>query len=409
MIKSSKHRIDRITNRVKLDSLSSMFESYKNDLLIYINYIIDGYLPLRINLSSKELPIETIKHSRYRQLIYKQASEIIRSQIKKANNKRYYHYKKVYKYFIDKHPNSKFVKVKYKELNLKDIYKTKYFTVPNLNNLSINLDERFFDITEGNSFDNFVRIKLPFFNDKGTRALQIRIPLKQHKHSNKLKLNGFKLRNNIQLKKINNQYYINLIWEKVVPLRTEGNSIGIDIGYKKLIAVSTGEILGEEMKDIYIKLSNKQRGSRNYEQQLQHKQNSINYYVNQLELNDIKTVIIEDLKNVKHKSKFSRKFNNKLQYWTYNQVLNKITTKCEENGVKAVKVSPAYTSQTCSCCGVIDKKSRKGEIFKCTSCGYEIDADINAAINIHSRGMYSSSNKEKVEKSINNNIYQFKT
>jgi len=54
-------------------------------------------------------------------------------------------------------------------------------------------------------------------------------------------------------------------------------------------------------------------------------------------------------------------------------------------------VNPAYTSQTCSNCGELDKSNRKGEIYKCKGCGLEIDADLNAAINILHRGDYNLS------------------
>ena len=57
-----------------------------------------------------------------------------------------------------------------------------------------------------------------------------------------------------------------------------------------------------------------------------------------------------------------------------------------------VKVSPSYTSQTCSACGHIDKNNRNKQLFKCVCCEYENDADVNASINIHNRGIYSSSN-----------------
>jgi hypothetical protein len=36
------------------------------------------------------------------------------------------------------------------------------------------------------------------------------------------------------------------------------------------------------------------------------------------------------------------------------------------------------------------KDNRKGETFHCLNCGYENDADVNASINIHNRGIYSS-------------------
>jgi hypothetical protein len=115
---------------------------------------------------------------------------------------------------VKNHPNSKFSKTKFSDLKLKEILKSKYFTIPNINNISINLDERFFDIKQSNSFDNYVKIILPEFNQKGTRALNVKIPLKHHKHSNSLKDKGYNLKNNIQLKKVDGCYYINLVWEK---------------------------------------------------------------------------------------------------------------------------------------------------------------------------------------------------
>lgn len=57
---------------------------------------------------------------------------------------------------------------------------------------------------------------------------------------------------------------------------------------------------------------------------------------------------------------------------------------------KVVKVNPAYTSQTCSVCGLVDKESRKTQDkFKCTSCGHTENADFNAAKNILKLGASS--------------------
>jgi transposase len=88
----------------------------------------------------------------------------------------------------------------------------------------------------------------------------------------------------------------------------------------------------------------------------------------------------------KLKSKFSKKFNNKLQRWSYLKVLDKLSMLTEEAGINLIKVDPAYTSQTCSKCGSIHKESRNKERFKCIECGYSIDADYNASINILHRG-----------------------
>jgi transposase len=47
------------------------------------------------------------------------------------------------------------------------------------------------------------------------------------------------------------------------------------------------------------------------------------------------------------------------------------------------KVNPAYTSQMCSACGQVDRKSRESQAaFRCTACGYACNADVNAARNI---------------------------
>ena len=412
MIKSSKHNISNITNQAKLDSLDNLFIDYKHDLNIYIGYIIKGTLPLKNNLSSKLLPQKNIKHSRYKQIIYKHASEIIRSQIKRAKQKRFNKYKKIYKYYITNHPNSKFTLKKFKELNLNNIIYTKYFTLPNIQNLSINLDERVFNIKEGNYYDNFVKIILPYFNDKGTKALKINIPLKQHKHSNKLFNQGYNLRNNIQIKNIKGKYYITLIWEKEDTIkRTKGSSMGIDLGVNKLMVTSDGQFIGTEMKELYKKIVSKNRGSNSYKRTLEERTNLINYYIKQLNLDGIKTLYIEDLKNVKYKSSFEEKikknkvkftkkqqgeFNDINAYWIYPHVMDRLNEICEANGISLVKVSPAYTSQTCPICDTVDGESRKGEIFECVSCKYKNDADYNASINIYNKGAYSPFDKENI-------------
>ena len=117
-----------------------------------------------------------------------------------------------------------------------------------------------------------------------------------------------------------------------------------------------------------------------------YRDNEINRICNQLPLNDVKDLIIEDLKSVKTGKKY---FSNKIQRWSYIKTITKLNNICDEYGINMVKVSPSYTSQTCSACGQIEKDNRKGETFHCLNCGYENDADVNASINIHNRGIYS--------------------
>jgi putative transposase len=47
------------------------------------------------------------------------------------------------------------------------------------------------------------------------------------------------------------------------------------------------------------------------------------------------------------------------------------------------KVNPAFTSQRCSACGHVDRKSRESQAsFQCTACSFACHADVNAAKNI---------------------------
>lgn len=64
--------------------------------------------------------------------------------------------------------------------------------------------------------------------------------------------------------------------------------------------------------------------------------------------------------------------------------------KFEERGGYLLNVDPAYTSQTCSECGAVDRESRESQaVFLCRHCGFRANADHNAAINILRRNTAS--------------------
>ncbi|MCJ0093368.1 transposase [Clostridioides difficile] len=72
-----------------------------------------------------------------------------------------------------------------------------------------------------------------------------------------------------------------------------------------------------------------------------------------------------------------------LRNWSYFELQKMIEYKAEREGITVRYVNPAYTSQKCSRCGEIDKENRQTQAnFKCTKCGFELNADHNAAINI---------------------------
>lgn len=94
-------------------------------------------------------------------------------------------------------------------------------------------------------------------------------------------------------------------------------------------------------------------------------------------------------KSVKAKSGLNREILNMSLY----SVKMQLEYKCIRYGSQLVLVNPAYTSQTCSCCGHVDKENRKTQAkFECVSCGYKDNADKNAAKNILNRGLSLSTN-----------------
>ncbi|HDO9659894.1 TPA: transposase [Clostridioides difficile] len=72
-----------------------------------------------------------------------------------------------------------------------------------------------------------------------------------------------------------------------------------------------------------------------------------------------------------------------LRNWSYYELQEMIKYKGERVGIKVKYVNPAYTSQTCSECGHVDKENRETQAkFKCLECRFEANADYNAARNI---------------------------
>jgi transposase len=61
-----------------------------------------------------------------------------------------------------------------------------------------------------------------------------------------------------------------------------------------------------------------------------------------------------------------------------------LVRRLDEKAVGRVqKISPAFTSQRCSACGYVDRKSRESQAnFRCTACDFACNADVNAAKNI---------------------------
>jgi transposase len=64
-------------------------------------------------------------------------------------------------------------------------------------------------------------------------------------------------------------------------------------------------------------------------------------------------------------------------------------------GKQVIAVDPKNTSQQCSECGEIVKKTLAERWHKCPKCGLELDRDHNASINIMNRGLSVSDRVKK--------------
>lgn len=326
------------SNIGKLSVLDQIFEESKR----VVNLYIDELWKIK-DFSSKfvTFKVETWLSARLQQALGKQALEVVKSQRKKRK--------------------------KHKPIFRKD---------------SITLDSRFIDVQfDNNIFD--IWFKLNCIGNK----ISLNLPGLKHKHYHKYQ--GWKLKKSYRLRKFSKKYFIDIMFEKESPeFKLSGDSIGLDIGYKKLIATSDDKTYDTGLEPVYNKISRKKQGSKTFKRTLKERDNKINESINKLPLRDLKLIVVEDLKNVKHKSKgkIFKKFNNKLQRWSYSKVLNMLSLRCEEHGIYFNKVDPAYTSQTCSSCGFKHRDNRQGEKFLCLECKNALDADYNAAKNILALG-----------------------
>ena len=207
-------------------------------------------------------------------------------------------------------------------------------------------------------------------------------------------------------------------------IRTEGSIVANDIGVINMMAVADSDTkttemvkMPQEMKrkekdeiaELLSKRSKCKKNGRRYQQYTNkiskllgklfcQKQDYIRKVIHEL-LKDCKEVYIEDLdiQDMLRKIKEQVTLPDEKRKYKYGKALRRainnswmgyikawIIIYCKKNGIKCVKVDPAYTSQTCHQCGKCDKNSRNKEKYSCTNkeCGLNYHADHNAAIEI---------------------------
>ena len=178
-----------------------------------------------------------------------------------------------------------------------------------------------------------------------------------------------------------------MFWEKDDPKTSQqGQAVGVDIGINKLLTTSSGDEYGVELRDKLDKLNRRKQNSRNWNQTRKEIKDYIGYVTNTFSWN-ADVVVMENILNITQQTRgrIGKETRKLLGHWNIDLLYRRMVDKAEQNRVFLAFVEPAYSSQMCNSCGVIDKKSRDREVFRCTACGYADDADHNASMNILQR------------------------
>jgi len=110
---------------------------------------------------------------------------------------------------------------------------------------------------------------------------------------------------------------------------------------------------------------------------------AVNYIVKFCLANRIGNIVIGELKEIKQNMNLGHINNQNFQYIPYGLFKQKLKSKCEYYEINYIEVDEAYTSQTCSVCGDVNKNNRKHRgLYVCKKCGNVMNADVNGALNI---------------------------
>lgn len=201
-----------------------------------------------------------------------------------------------------------------------------------------------------------------------------------------------------ELIKRDKKFYLNIIIEiPDEPLKEAKDIIGVDIGIKNLAVCSTGQkFTGEQVqkvRDRYNRLrsslqSKRTRSAKRHlkkmsgrEQRFMRDTNhAISKRIVELANQSNSAIALEDLTNIRKTARQRKAQRGTFHRWAFYQLRQFISYKAQKIGIPVILIAPAYTSQTCSACGVLGV--RDGQNFHCPSCSFQADADWNASRNI---------------------------
>jgi IS605 OrfB family transposase len=195
------------------------------------------------------------------------------------------------------------------------------------------------------------------------------------------------------------RWYFNLVVESedTEPI-TSGSVMGVDVGENNLAATSTGKVWGggelRHRRDRYLALRRRlqSNGSQSAKQKLRQVSGKerrrvahINHEVSKqivLEAQQVgaSKIVMEDLRHLRSRIQAGQRVKARLHRWAFRQLQTFVEYKAKAAGIAVEYVNPAFTSQTCSCCGALGRRIKHR--FVCDQCGLRAHADCNASRNL---------------------------
>ena len=224
-------------------------------------------------------------------------------------------------------------------------------------------------------------------------------------------ING-KIKNVTISKEPTGKYYVSILYEMYEKLPTPNpqNIVGIDLGIKKLLTLSSGitydnnKYIDKYQKRIKRKqreLSRKEKGSKNYykckkELAILYSKlaNARKYYTHKITKSITDEYDIITCEKLKTKEMIIKgkntKLSSKLNDATFSEIIRQLLYKSKYKGKKFYQINTYYpSSQICNRCNNQDRKYKDltEREYNCPKCGEKIDRDLNASINIMFEGL----------------------
>jgi len=182
---------------------------------------------------------------------------------------------------------------------------------------------------------------------------------------------------------------------EVQPQPANGRAVGIDVGLSHFATLSTGEQIvnprffrTDEKALAKAQRKEKRKQARRIHERIANRRRNFAHQLSHALVSMFGMIAFEDL-NIKGMVR-NHCLAKSISDAAWNQLVQFTAYKAEYAGRRSVQVDPRFTSQTCSACGLIVKKTLSERIHDC-SCGLNLDRDHNAALNILALGLQSLS------------------